>query len=267
MTHISSKHAQQPAGRVWLVGAGPGAADLITLRGVRVLREAEVVLYDDLANAELLEFCPADSEKIYVGKRLGSHSATQDHICSLLVAKARTGRRVVRLKGGDPMVFGRAGEELLALAGAGIPFEIVPGVTAATAVSAATAIPLTQRGVTSLMVSVSGHPCGGKSQTPVDWRALAALRATLCIYMGTQRFGAIAAELVAGGLPKETTVAVVSSATLSSQTLRLGTLADGDALTQDPQRRPALILVGEVVRWSQLLQAAGTQAQFQGCEI
>lgn len=266
MTQTPKNTAATMPGRVWLVGAGPGAADLITLRGVRVLREAEVVLYDDLANAELLEFCPADSEKIYVGKRLGSHSATQERICSLLVNKAREGRRVVRLKGGDPMVFGRAGEELEALVAAGISYEIVPGVTTATAVSAATAIPLTQRGVTSMVLFVSGHPCGGKSQTPVDWRALAALRATLCIYMGTQRFGTIAADLIAGGLPQETTVAVVSSATLSSQSLRFGTLADGDRLTDDPQRRPAMIVVGEVVRWSQLLQASATHAELAGAK-
>ena len=267
MTHFSQAKGPETSGRVWLVGAGPGAADLITLRGVRVLRKAEVVLYDDLANAELLEFCPVTAEKIYVGKRLGSHSATQERICSLLVEKARSGRRVVRLKGGDPMIFGRAGEELEALVAARIPYEIVPGVTTATAVSAATAIPLTQRGVTSMVVFASGHPCGGKSQTPIDWRALAALRATLCIYMGTQRFGTIAAELVAGGLPKETTVAVVSSATLSSQSLRFGTLADGDRLTDDPERRPAMIVVGEVVRWSQLLQAGAAQAEFAGCAV
>jgi uroporphyrin-III C-methyltransferase len=240
---------------VRLVGAGPGAADLITVRGARALREAEVVLYDDLANAELLELCPASCEKLYVGKRAGSHSASQEKICTLLVEKALSGLRVVRLKGGDPMVFGRAGEELQALADAGIDYEIIPGVTAAAAAGAVSGIPLTQRGITSTMVFVTGHDCADRA-TPVNWQALAALRATLCIYMGTRRFGTIADALIAGGLPPETSVAVVAGATLSSQDVRIGTLADRDALTTDAERRPALIIVGEVVRWSELATAA-----------
>lgn len=251
-------------GRVLLVGAGPGAPDLITLRGVKALQNADVVLYDDLANAALLEYCPPKTEKIYVGKRLGSHSATQDHICGLLIEKARSGRTVVRLKGGDPMIFGRVGEELSALAEAGIEWEIVPGVTAASAAGAMAGIPLTQRGVTSTMVFVTGHPCGGKSSTPVDWRALAGLRATLCIYMGTQRFAEIATELTEGGLRPDTAVAVISNATLTSQNVQIGTLADAERLTNDPQRRPALILVGEVVRWSEMLQAVGSLAGAAG---
>ena len=248
----------QPASRtppVLLVGAGPGAADLITVRGARALASAEVVLYDDLANVELLELCASTCEKIYVGKRAGAHSASQEKICVLLVEKALSGRRVVRLKGGDPMVFGRAGEELQALTEAGIEFEIVPGVTAAAAAGAVSGIPLTQRGITSTMVFVTGHDCADRA-TPVNWQALAALRATLCIYMGTRRFGSIADALIAGGLPAETSVAVVAGATLSSQDVRIGVLADRDALTNDPERRPALIIVGEVVRWSELAVAA-----------
>lgn len=248
-----------PAGpdavRVWLVGAGPGAPDLITVRGARLLAGAEVVLYDDLANPTLLDLCPADCERIYVGKRSGAHSASQQTISALLVEKALTGKRVVRLKGGDPMVFGRAGEELQALMEARVDYEIVPGVTAAAAAGAVSGIPLTQRGITSTMVFVTGHDCADRA-TPVNWRALAALRATLSIYMGTKRFGAIAQELIVGGLPATTSVAVVAGATLSSQSLKFGTLADGDALTNDPERRPALIIVGEVVRWSELQNAA-----------
>jgi uroporphyrin-III C-methyltransferase len=223
------------------------------------------VLYDDLANEELLELCPAGAEKIYVGKRLGSHSATQERICSLLIEKARERGVVVRLKGGDPMVFGRVGEELSALTEAGIEWEIVPGVTAASAAGAMAGIPLTQRGVTSTMVFVTGHPCGGQTSTPVDWRALAALRATLCIYMGTKRFSEIAEELIAGGLPETTSVAVIGDATLSSQNVRIGTLAEGGELTVDPGRKPALILVGEVVRWSEMMRAA--QLVGGACEI
>ncbi|MEO7599201.1 MAG: uroporphyrinogen-III C-methyltransferase [Opitutus sp.] len=249
-----SQYAEQRV-PVRLVGAGPGAVDLITVRGAKALREAEVVLYDDLGSAELLQLCGPDCEKLYVGKRAGRHSASQEAICHLLVAKALTGRRVVRLKGGDPMVFGRAGEELSALAEAGLEFEIVPGVTAAAAVGAAARIPLTQRGITSTMVFVTGHDCSDRA-TPVNWRALASLRATLCIYMGTRRFAAIAEELIAGGLPSTTSVAVVAGATLSSQNIRIGTLADGGDITADPEKLPALIIVGEVVRWSELSLAA-----------
>lgn len=256
MTFSLSPDSPFRSGRVLLVGAGPGAPDLITLRGLRALQQAQVILYDDLANPELLEHCSASAERIYVGKRLGSHSATQDHICGLLVEKARLGRLVVRLKGGDPMIFGRAGEELQALTEAGIAWEIVPGVTAASAAAAAAGIPLTQRGVSSTLVFVTGHPCGGQTTTPVDWRALAALQATLCIYMGTQRFPEIAAELIDAGMRSDTAVAVIANATLDSQNVRIGTLGDGDQLTGDPDRRPALILVGEVVRWSEMLKAA-----------
>lgn len=255
MPHIPPSLAPEAAAKVWLVGAGPGAPDLITLRGARVLKEAEVVLYDDLAGRDLLQFCGSGCESIYVGKRLGSHSATQAHISGLLVQKAREKRRVVRLKGGDPSVFGRVGEELQALTEAGIEWEIVPGITAASAAAAATGIPLTQRGVSSTLVFVTGHPCGTASATPVDWRALAGLKATLCIYMGAQRFAEISAELMDGGLPADTPVAVISGATLSSQSVKFGTLSDSDGLTRDPARRPALILVGEVVRWSELLHA------------
>lgn len=264
MSHFPQNPSSAEAGRVILVGAGPGAADLITVRGMRALASAECVLYDDLANTELLKYCRPECEKIYVGKRLGSHSATQEWISGLLVTKARTGRQVVRLKGGDPMIFGRVGEELQMLVGAGIPWEIVPGVTAASAAGALTGIPLTQRGVCSTMVTVTGHPCGGQSVTPVDWKALAGLKATLCIYMGTQHFPEIAAELMAGGLGSETGVAVISSASLSSQTLRIGTLGDGAAFTESVKGKPALILVGEVVRWSEVVRAAGELAGTSG---
>jgi uroporphyrin-III C-methyltransferase len=213
------------------------------------------VLYDDLASAELLSLCSQSAEKIYVGKRAGKHSASQEAISTLLVEKGRTGRRVVRLKGGDPMIFGRAGEEITALIEAGLDFEIVPGVTAAAAAGAAGVIPLTQRGITSTMVFVTGHDCADRA-TPVNWRSLAALHATLCIYMGTRRFGLIADELMAGGLSAETSVAVIAGATLNSQNVRIGTLGERDGLTSDPKMTPAVIIVGEVVRWSELALAA-----------
>ena len=163
------------AGRVTLVGAGPGAVDLITLRGQRALAAADVVVYDDLANVELLELCPESTRRIYVGKRAGLHLVPQDRISAILVEEARQGRAVVRLKGGDPLIFGRGGEELQALAEAGIPYEIVPGITAAMAAGAGTGIPLTHRDHASAVVFVTGHECAGKpSDRPgVDWAALA----------------------------------------------------------------------------------------------
>ena len=246
-----------PVGRVTLVGAGPGAADLITLRGQRALAEADVVVYDDLANADLLEFCPAQATRIYVGKRAGRHHTPQEEIGAILVREARQDRHVVRLKGGDPLVFGRAGEEAQVLAEAGIPFEIVPGVTAASAAGAVAGIPLTQRGQASAVVCVTGHECQGKpDETAVDWRALARTRATLCIYMGVRRLPIIAAELRAGGLSGSTPVAVVTQATLPQQTVQVGDLDSAATLVTALSGQPALIIVGEVVRLAEVLTQA-----------
>jgi uroporphyrin-III C-methyltransferase len=247
------------AGRVTLVGAGPGAVDLITLRGQKALAEADVVVYDDLANVALLEFCPAGADRIYVGKRAGKHGAIQAEISAVLVSEAQRGRHVVRLKGGDPLIFGRGGEEERALAEAGIPFEIVPGVTAATAAGAMAGIPLTHRQHASAVVFVTGHECSGKpGDAVVDWRALARLRATLCIYMGVRRVGVIAAELRAGGLPGRTPVAVITNATLPSQTVSIGDLDSAETLTAALPGQPALIIVGEVVRLAELVEQAKT---------
>lgn len=268
MVQNAASEGMEKRAVVRLVGAGPGAADLITVRGANALRDAEVVLYDDLANPELLALCSTEAEKVYVGKRAGMHSLPQGEINALLVAKAAEGKRVVRLKGGDPMVFGRTAEEIEALATAGFEFEIVPGVTAAAAAGAMAGVPLTQRGVSSATVFVAGHACADRNGTPTDWRGLARLKATLCIYMGTRRFSEIARELLAGGLAETTPVAVVAGATLSSQSLRFGTLAEGDALVGNLQGRPAMIIVGEVVRWSELAAAAqGANARMMGCEI
>ena len=246
-----------PGGRVTLVGAGPGAVDLITVRGQRMLSEADVVVYDDLANADLLDFCRADIAKIYVGKRAGRHGATQAEIGAILVREASKNLHVVRLKGGDPLVFGRGGEEEQVLADAGIPFEIVPGVMAAVAAGAVTGIPLTHRRHASAVVFVTGHECSGKpGEAVVDWPALARTRATLCIYMGVRRLGGIAAELLAGGLPGTTPVAVVANATMPNQSVHIGELESAETLTAALQGQPALIIVGEVVRLSEILAQA-----------
>lgn len=234
-------------GFVWLVGAGPGAADLLTLRGLRLLEAAEAVVCDDLVNPELLHHCLAACERHFVGKRAGCHRATQSEINALLVALASAGKKVVRLKGGDPLIFGRAGEEMQALREAGIPYEIVPGVTAATAASAAAGLPLTHRDHSSAVVFVTGHQCAANTSA-LDWSALARLRATLCFYMGGRRLPEIAANLTRHGMPADMPLAVISEASLPAQQILAGTLRDAGSLSAGLDGQPALVVVGEVVR-------------------
>jgi uroporphyrin-III C-methyltransferase len=236
-------------GFVWLVGAGPGAADLITVRGLRLLERAEVVVYDELAGRDLLNLCPPTCEFHSVGKRAGAHSASQPEINALLVALGTAGRKVVRLKGGDPMIFGRVGEEIEALRAAGIPFEIVPGVTAATASGAMAQLPLTHRDYSSAVVFVTGHQCAANTSA-LDWGALAKLRATLCFYMGVRRLPEIAHNLIAHGTPADMPLALVCEATLPTQKILVGTLANAEALAAGLAGQPALVVVGEVVRLS-----------------
>lgn len=242
-------------GFVWLVGAGPGAADLITVRGLKALQQADVVLHDDLAGRELLAHCRHGTEFIYVGKRAGNHSAGQHEINWLLIAHAQAGRRVVRLKGGDPSLFGRSGEEIDALRRAQIPFEIVPGVTAACASAAAAGISLTQRGVASTAIFTTGHECAEKASRSVEWEALAQPGATLCVYMGTRRFAAISATLRASGLSANTPVLIVSHASRPNQIIRTGTLETAAELAADAEDTPSLIVVGEVAASNRALLA------------
>jgi len=255
---LNAGYDKIPAGgRVTLVGAGPGAVDLITVRGQNALKSADIVVYDDLANSALLRSCPPGIEKIYVGKRAGRHGATQGEIGAILVREAAKNQHVVRLKGGDPLIFGRGGEEEQVLTEAGIPFEIVPGVTAAVAAGAVAGIPLTHRQHASAVVFVTGHECSGKpGDAAVDWQALARTRATLCIYMGVRRLGAIATELRVGGLRGTTPLAVIANATLPNQTVQMGDLDSAEALVASVQGQPALVIVGEVVRLAEILAQA-----------
>lgn len=234
-------------GFVWLVGAGPGASDLITLRGLRLLQAADAVVYDELISRELLSHCPPNCERHAVGKRAGCHRATQPEINALLVALGGAGKRVVRLKGGDPMIFGRVGEEIEALRAAGLPFEIVPGVTAAAAAGAAAQLPLTHRDFSSAVVFVTGHQCAANTSA-LDWAALARLRATLCFYMGVRRLPEIARNLMGHDMPADMPVAVISEATLPAQKILSGTLRDAGKLSAGLDGQPALVVVGEVVR-------------------
>lgn len=236
-------------GFVWLIGAGPGAADLITLRGLRALQGAEAVVYDELANHDLLEHCPAGCSLHPVGKRAGRHNASQDEINALLVSLAQAGKKVVRLKGGDPLVFGRAGEEIEALRAANLPYEIVPGVTAATAAAAAAGLPLTHRDFSSAVVFVTGHQCAANTGG-LDWAALAKLKATLCFYMGVRRLPEIVHNLVEYGMDGTTPLALISQATLPAQKIVITTLAGAAAIPSDQIAQPALVVIGEVVRVS-----------------
>lgn len=239
--------ATESKGFVWLLGAGPGAADLITVRGLKLLQAAEAVVYDELANDELLKNCPAGCELHAVGKRAGQHSATQGEINTLLVSLARAGKRVVRLKGGDPLIFGRAGEEIEALRTAGLPFEIVPGVTAATASAAVACLPLTHRDFSSAVVFVTGHQCAANTSA-LDWGALAKLRATLCFYMGVRRLPEIAHNLLAHGMPADLPLALICEATLPTQRIVITTLGAAEKISADQISQPALVVIGEVVR-------------------
>ncbi|HEX6733336.1 MAG TPA: uroporphyrinogen-III C-methyltransferase [Azonexus sp.] len=234
-----------PAGGVALVGAGPGDPELITLRGYRRLQQAEVLVYDNLVSPEVVDFCPACTERIYVGKMAGRHTASQGEINRLLLAQVRTGKRVVRLKGGDPFVFGRGGEELDFLLGHGIPVEIVPGITAALGAAASFGFPLTHRDYAQSCVFVTGHL--KDHSISLNWRALAQPNQTLAIYMGLTGLDTIARELQAAGLPGRMPAALIYRATWPEQKIFPATLATLVKVAADNAiKPPALLIVGEV---------------------
>jgi uroporphyrin-III C-methyltransferase len=225
---------------VALVGAGPGDPELLTLRAARLLAGAEVVVHDALVGDGVLELIPSSAERIDVGKRPG-RPVPQDLISALLVELGRQGKRVVRLKGGDPFVFGRGGEEAEALTAAGVPFEVVPGITSSVAAPAAAGIPVTHRGVAAAVTVVTGPRRSGEPD--VDWRALARIGGTIVVLMGVSQRAEIAHELMAGGLPADTPVAAIESATTPEQVIgrwSLGELAEADV------RSPAVIVIGPV---------------------
>jgi uroporphyrin-III C-methyltransferase len=225
---------------VWLVGAGPGDPDLLTVKAARLLAEADVVVHDALVGAGVLALVPPAADLIDVGKRPG-RPVPQELISTLLVTLARDGKRVVRLKGGDPFVFGRGGEEAHALAVAGIPFEVVPGITSAVAAPAAAGVPVTHRGVAASFTVVTGHRRAGEAE--IDWRALARFGGTIVVLMGVSQRATIAGELIAGGLDPATPVAAIRSATTGDQVTlrcRLADLPDVDV------RSPAVLVIGAV---------------------
>ncbi|MBA5778307.1 uroporphyrinogen-III C-methyltransferase [Stappia sp. F7233] len=254
------------AGFVWLVGAGPGAEDLLTLRAQRLLQEADVIVHDALVPEAVIAMGRRDARRIAVGKRKGAHSVSQAEINGILVSEASRGARVVRLKSGDPLIFGRAGEELTALREAGIGCEVVPGVTAAAAAAASARIPLTLRGVASQIVFATGHDWRG--ETLPTWAGLALKGATVAVYMGRSVAGKVADRLIDAGLAGSTPVAAVENASQPGETVLAGTLRELSRLEgSEGADDPVLIIIGEVVAKGVLEGARPLTSIDQSCSV
>ena len=233
---------------IYLVGSGPGDSGLFTIKGVRCMEEADAVVYDRLAPEALLKHAKPEAESIYVGKRPGNPTMSQGEINDLLVELGRAGKTVVRLKGGDPYIFGRGGEEALALVEAGLPFEVVPGVTSGVAAPAYAGIPVTHRNVSTSVVFVTGHEDPTKGRSDVDWARIAKGADTLVLYMGVGRLKEISTELVAAGRSPETPVACVRWGTIPEQRTVTGTLEDiAERVAEADLKPPAITVVGDVV--------------------
>jgi len=238
---------QLPQGEVYLVGAGPGDPDLLTFRALRLMQKADVVLHDNLVSEGVMELVRRDAERIYVGKKRSNHTLPQEEINSLLVRLAREGKRVLRIKGGDPFIFGRGGEEIETLAEKGIPFQVVPGISAANGVASYAGIPLTHRDYAQAVTFVTGHLRDGTVN--LDWPALARRNHTVVIYMGLEGLPEICKQLIKHGLPPQHPIAVVQQGTTRHQRVMTGTLADlPDKVANAAFKAPTLVIVGEVVK-------------------
>lgn len=251
------------SGKVWLVGAGPGDLSLITVKGLDCIKQAEVLVYDRLVNPELLEFAPENCEKIYVGKESDHHPIPQNEINQILADYAKAGKNVVRLKSGDPYVFGRGGEEAQELVEQGVLFEVVPGVTSAIGGLTYAGIPVTHRDYASSFHVVTGHLRADKEKDPINWQALAQLQGTLVILMGVSNLANITQELMQYGRSADTPVGIVMWASRDNQRVVTGTLETIVAIAKEQKvQPPALIVIGDVVKlhplldFTQMLKAA-----------
>jgi len=235
-------------GKVYLVGAGPGDPKLLTVRATELLKEADIVIYDRLVNESILKLAPEKAEKIYVGKRTGKHEVPQNKISELIIEKAQLGSKVVRLKGGDPFIFGRGGEEAEALSEKGIEFEVVPGVSSAVAAPTYAGIPLTHRDYAASVAIITGHRAGD-SEHAINWPKIADAVDTMVILMGVESLQAITKKLIEGGLNPEMPAAIIESGTLKNQRTIIGKIV---TLAKDAEEKqvkpPAVIVIGEVAK-------------------
>jgi len=241
-------------GKVFLVGAGPGDPSLITLRAVELIKKADVVLYDRLVSKKIISMIPKKAESIYVGRAVGDDYKHQDDTNGLMVMYAKTKRNIVRLKGGDPMIFGRGGEEAEYLKKHNISFEIIPGITSGIGSATYAGIPLTHRKFASSVVFVTGHEDFEKSKDAVRWKKLAKSTDTIVVMMGLSRIGIISKQLLSGGMDKKTPVAVIQDGTTSKQKMITGTISNiAQKIKQSKIRPPSIIIIGKVVSLSKTI--------------
>lgn len=249
----SERAKKSPAGKVWLVGAGPGDAELLTVKALRAINSADIIFYDYLVSPDIRALFPSNIPAHYVGKAKNQHSIKQEDLNQLLVTQAQAGLTVCRIKGGDPFVFGRGGEELFELRSAGIEAEVIPGITSASGCSTYADIPLTHRGLSQGCTFVTGH---AEKSLDVNWAALAQLNHTLVFYMGLTRAEEISQQLLAGGLSADTPVAIIENGCRKDQRDIISRLNEFPAtVVREQVQSPALIIVGEVVRMKEKLQA------------
>lgn len=250
-------------GKVYLVGSGPGDPELLTLKARRLIDSAEVIIYDQLPGKAILDSMPANAEKIDVGKCAGNHTMTQAEINKVLVQKAKEGKRVVRLKGGDPYVFGRGGEEAEVLVAEGIEFEVVPGITSAIAVPAYAGIPVTHRENTSMVTFITGHEDPTKPESWLDWETLAKFGGTIVILMGVKMLSRNVEELMKHGKDPDTPVAIIERGTRTDQRVTVGNLASIAELAKERKvKAPAITVIGDVVKLHDVLGEQRTGTEF-----